>query len=81
MFSCTFFQEAVEFVKSCQHDCGGFGANPGHDPHILYSLSAVQILCLYDCIDEINTEKLISYIKDLQVISLRYLGRLVRNCI
>ena len=37
----------VQFVLDCQHECGGFGGNISHDPHILYTLSAVQILiCL-----------------------------------
>ncbi|KAF6026396.1 RABGGTB [Bugula neritina] len=59
-------QEAVEFVKSCEHDCGGFGASPAHDPHLLYSLSAVQILCLYDALDAINISSLVNFIKGLQ---------------
>lgn len=30
------------FVLACQHPCGGFGGNVGHDPHLLYTLSAVR---------------------------------------
>lgn len=33
----------VEWVMKCRHDCGGFGGSEGHDPHILYTLSAVQV--------------------------------------
>jgi geranylgeranyl transferase type-2 subunit beta len=40
--------EVVEFVLSCQHDNGGFGAAPGHDAHLLYTVSAVQVLVLCD---------------------------------
>ncbi|KAL8968883.1 MAG: hypothetical protein Q9183_002262 [Haloplaca sp. 2 TL-2023] len=36
--------ETIDFVLSCQHANGGFGAAPGHDPHMLYTVSAVQIL-------------------------------------
>jgi len=36
-------QEVLEFVQQCQHDCGGFGASLGHDPHLLYTLSAIQV--------------------------------------
>lgn len=36
-------QEVLGFVKSCQHPSGGFGPNPEQDPHILYTLSAVQV--------------------------------------
>ena len=42
-------QGVLDFVCSCFHeDVGGFGAAPGHDAHMLYSVSAVQILCLVD---------------------------------
>jgi len=33
----------IQFVKSCQHDNGGFSASINHDPHLLYTLSAVQV--------------------------------------
>lgn len=36
-------QEIVDFIKACQHDCGGISASIGHDPHLLYTLSAVQV--------------------------------------
>ena len=35
--------EIIEFVKSCQHDNGGFSASHNHDPHLLYTLSAIQV--------------------------------------
>lgn len=36
-------EEIVEFIKACQHECGGISASIGHDPHLLYTLSAVQV--------------------------------------
>lgn len=36
-------QEIIDFIKSCQHECGGLSASIGHDPHLLYTLSAVQV--------------------------------------
>ena len=36
-------EEVLSFVKSCHHDCGGFSASIGHDPHLLYTLSAIQV--------------------------------------
>ena len=36
-------EEVIAFVKSCQHDCGGLSASVGHDPHLLYTLSAIQV--------------------------------------
>lgn len=46
--------EAIAFVLSCQHENGGFGAAPGHDPHMLYTVSAVQILTLLDAFEELE---------------------------
>lgn len=36
-------EEILEFIKSCQHECGGISPSIGHDPHLLYTLSAVQV--------------------------------------
>lgn len=36
---------------------GGFGGNIGHDPHILYTLSAVQILALFDKLNVLDVDK------------------------
>lgn len=36
-------QEIIDFIKACQHECGGLSASIGHDPHLLYTLSAVQV--------------------------------------
>ena len=58
--------EIVEFVRSCQHECGGFGASVNHDPHLLYTLSAVQILVTYDAVDRIDVEKAVQFIAGLQ---------------
>ena len=44
----------VSWVTRCQHDCGGFGGSERNDPHILYTLSAVQILALVDRLDVVD---------------------------
>ncbi|XP_012368890.1 geranylgeranyl transferase type-2 subunit beta-like, partial [Octodon degus] len=54
------------FIKSCQHECGGISASIGHDPHLLYTLSAVQILTLYDSINVIDVNKVVEYVQSLQ---------------
>lgn len=48
-------EETIEFVLSCQHEDGGFGAAPGHDAHMLYTVSAVQILTMIDAVDELDS--------------------------
>lgn len=58
--------EIVDFVVSCLHEDGGVGASVGHDPHLLYTLSAVQILCLYNALDRLDIDKTVSYISELQ---------------
>ncbi len=46
--------ETIEYVLSCQCENGGFGAAPGHDAHMLYTVSAVQILAMIDALDELD---------------------------
>ena len=36
-------EDVLDFVHQCQHECGGVGASCGHDAHLLYTLSAVQV--------------------------------------
>ncbi len=47
----------VSWVMACQHSNGGFGGSERHDPHLLYTLSAVQILALYDRMDLLDKER------------------------
>ena len=46
--------EVLDFVLSCMHENGGFGAAPGHDAHMLYTISGVQILATLDAFDELE---------------------------
>ncbi|KAM0270453.1 hypothetical protein ACHAQH_009410 [Verticillium albo-atrum] len=46
--------DTIDFVLSCQHPNGGFGAAPGHDAHMLSTVSAVQILVMLDAVDELE---------------------------
>lgn len=48
-------QETIDFILSCQHESGGFGAAPGHDAHMLSTVSAVQVLVMVDALDELDT--------------------------
>ncbi|GER36635.1 geranylgeranyl transferase type II beta subunit [Striga asiatica] len=58
--------EVVSWVMQCQHESGGFGGNIGHDPHVLYTLSAIQVLALFDKIVVLDVEKVANYIASLQ---------------
>lgn len=48
--------ETIAFVLSCQGDNGGFGAAPGHDTHMLYTVSAVQVLATVDAFDALEKQ-------------------------
>lgn len=47
-------RDMLDFVFSCLHESGGFGAAPGHDPHLLYTCSAVQIIATLDAFDDLD---------------------------
>jgi geranylgeranyl transferase type-2 subunit beta len=45
----------VEFTMKCwDSESGGFGAAPGHDAHMLYTCSAVQILAMADALSVLD---------------------------
>jgi len=57
----------VEFVKRCQcPTTGGFAPCEGHDAHLLYTLSAIQILCTYQALEEIDCEAVVRFVVGLQ---------------
>ncbi|OIT19041.1 geranylgeranyl transferase type-2 subunit beta 1, partial [Nicotiana attenuata] len=58
--------EVISWVMQCQHESGGFGGNIGHDPHMLYTLSAIQVLALFDKLHVLDIDKVSSYIAGLQ---------------
>ncbi|KAI8435601.1 hypothetical protein MSG28_003876 [Choristoneura fumiferana] len=60
-------EEIIEFISSCQDsESGGISASIGHDPHMLYTLSAVQILAIYDRLDAIDVEGVVRFVKAMQ---------------
>ena len=57
----------LSFVVRCQHPNGGFGGAIGHDPHLLYTLSAIQILVMLGKLHLINKTTVVQYIKSLEL--------------
>lgn len=47
----------LQFVLACQNVDGGFGAAPGHDSHMLYTVSAVQILATIKAQSQLDQER------------------------
>lgn len=57
----------IEFIVQCQDaESGGISASINHDPHLLHTLSAVQVLCTYDRLDAIDVEGVVKYVQSLQ---------------
>ena len=57
----------IEFVVSCQdEETGGFRPVHQHDPHILNTLSAIQVAVMLDFVDKIDTEAAVRYVVSLQ---------------
>lgn len=48
----------LDWVLACAKADGGFGGSERHDSHLLYTLSAVQILALYDALDRADTGRI-----------------------
>ena len=44
---------------------GGFSGNIHHDAHLLYTLSAVQVLALFDALDKLDKDSVASCITPL----------------
>jgi geranylgeranyl transferase type-2 subunit beta len=63
--------EVVKFVISCIDDSnGGFGAAPNHDAHMLSTLSAIQVLKMYNALDELTEEQrqnVVQFVKSMQL--------------
>ncbi|KAJ1733455.1 Rab geranylgeranyltransferase [Coemansia biformis] len=59
-------EAVVSYVLGCQNADGGFGGHTGHDSHLLYTMSAVQILVMCDALDKVDAEKVIAYVVGLQ---------------
>ena len=59
--------DLYDFLTSCwNEESGGFGASEHHDPHILYTLSAVQILTMINRLDSFDSNKIAQFIVNLQ---------------
>lgn len=54
------------WVLDCQHAGGGFGGGSGHDPHLLYTLSALQVLALLGRVGDCDAGAAVQYVASLQ---------------
>ncbi|KAI0566207.1 Rab geranylgeranyltransferase beta subunit [Gracilaria domingensis] len=60
-------QPILDYVMSCYHpEVGAFAGNSDQDPHLLYTLSALQVLAIYDRLDLVDAEHIMDHIASLQ---------------
>ncbi|TRY78017.1 hypothetical protein TCAL_13493 [Tigriopus californicus] len=60
-------EEIMSFVLQCyDSESGGFSPAHRHDPHILYTLSAIQVAATFDAMDRLDQESVVRYIQKLQ---------------
>jgi geranylgeranyl transferase type-2 subunit beta len=51
-------EDVVKFINECYDEKSSlFAGAPGHDGHVLYTLSAIQIFVLYECVREQLSEE------------------------
>lgn len=59
--------EIIEFVQKCWvPEVGGYAPCVYHDAHVLYTLSAVQILALFDRMDLVDADAIAKFLNGLQ---------------
>ena len=57
--------KVIEQVMSCYKN-GPFSGHKDHDPHLLTTLSGIQVLYMYDALDLIDAEFTMQYLKSLE---------------
>jgi geranylgeranyl transferase type-2 subunit beta len=59
--------DILAMIRTCVHPNGGISAAKGHDPHLLYTLSAIQIMVSYDALKDniIDIDQTVAYIASL----------------
>ncbi len=67
-------EEIVSWLLRCYHPNGGFSGNINHDPHLLYTLSAIQILVIYDELKRIDVDAVARYVAGLQQADGSFIG-------
>lgn len=50
-------EKMIAFTLACQNADGGFGGNVGHDSHLLYTLSACQVLAILGAEGRLTAEQ------------------------
>lgn len=65
----------VNYVMSCyREEEGGFGGHVDQDAHILYTLSALQVLVMYDALNRVDVDAVSRFVGSLQLPDGSFMG-------
>ena len=66
--TCTSSCCIVDWIDTCfDETTGAYGGDTGQDGHVLYTLSALQVLAMADCLDRVpNKERVVHFLASLQ---------------
>ena len=68
-------ESIVDWVASCYDEkTGAYGGDTGQEGHVLYTLSALQILAMADCLDRVDKQKVVQFIAALQQANGSFVG-------
>ncbi|KAI2504347.1 Prenyltransferase and squalene oxidase repeat [Fragilaria crotonensis] len=57
----------VDWIDTCfDETTGAYGGDTGQDGHVLYTLSALQVLAMADCLDRVPTDRVVPFLASLQ---------------
>ena len=59
--------ELLAYVDSCRCSSGAYAGGVGHDGHVLYTLSAVQIYALFDELERLDVDSVVAFIQKMQL--------------
>ena len=60
------WSQVVDDLLESQCANGGWGGYRGHDPYLLHTTSAVQVLAMCGALSRIDSEKVVAYVAGLQ---------------
>jgi len=60
-------QDILSYVDSCRVSSGAYGGGCGHDGHVLYTLSAIQIYALFDELQRVDADATVEFLRAMQL--------------
>ena len=67
-------EQIIAFFVNAQNADGGFGGNINHDSHITSTHYSILVLGQWGCLNRINTDDVINYVRGLQTEEGSFMG-------